>query len=425
MLYRGEPVASFEHPGPHTQRVLASLEFLGGQRRVDVTVQPETIVHLIRRLAMRRNADGSAWQRAVRSQLLASATEWGIGHDDLGDESLGAVLASLGFPLVRHAHSRNVAPPPYVPRWAEPVLAAPDVRTAARAAFGPRATRRVVRELPASLIGELIGGDDAGNAAPRPRSMLLVPLALALALPHSASADVVANVLSAPTADHAPQHWPSVDDLELLRRGFRIVGSAAAARLSREAMTTIDGPGRLVTLMVHVPRLMSAHDGPFPRRLVDLEAAVAAFTSPVVEACPRVAAHRDGAAIDIPVQPLNAPALHRNVERCEEFRYPDSVIRLHGAASGSYSLWLPRSRDELRAWGRELHNCMDDYSENVACNQSVVLGLRRGDRLVAGVELTRDLRRVRQFVRDDNHRPWIAERNALQDILRQLGVASG
>jgi len=425
LLHRDDPVASFERVDPDSPRVRTSLEFLDGQRRVDVTVQPETIVHLVRRLAMRANADGNAWQQAVKSQLLASAAKWGFSDDGLCNETLGVVLASLGYPLVRFARVRGVVPPPYIPRWAEPVFICPDVRSAARAAFGSRASRRVARELPTSLIGESIGAPHEDGSAPARRSMSLVPLALAMALPDGASADVIANVLSASTANHAPQHWPSVDDLELLRRGLRSVGADPAARLCREAMATIDGPGRLLALMVHVPRSLSAHDGPCPRRFADLEAAVAEFTRPVVEVRPRVAAHRNGAAIDLPVAPLNAPAPRRHVERREEFRYPDSVMRLHGAASGGHSLWLPRSRDELRGWAGELHNCMFDYGDCVAGNQCVVLGLRRGDRLVAGVELTCDLRRVRQFVADQNARPRLAERNALRDILGHLGVAGG
>ncbi len=42
VLCRGEPVASFEYRAPGERRVLTRLEFLGGRRSIDVTVQPDT-----------------------------------------------------------------------------------------------------------------------------------------------------------------------------------------------------------------------------------------------------------------------------------------------------------------------------------------------------------------------------------------------
>ncbi len=447
VLHRGEPLASFECRSPGERRVLTRLEFLGGRRSIDVTVQPDTISHLLRRLAIRANDDGNAWQRQLKRRLLVWSTEMGIADALPADDALASVIASLGFPMVRLARDRGVLAPPHVPRWAEPVLAGPDVRAAASAAFGDRSSRRVARALAASLAGDTVGVDDGEApeveaAGPAQRPMALMPLGLALALPQSVSADVIANMLMAPTADHAAQYWPSVYDLHLLRRGFRMLGPSVSAHLATEALATITGPGRLIRLIVHVPRLLSIYDGPAPRHIDDLDAVVIEFVRPPVEPvaqrqpagparcragadAPRVAACEGEGVIDLPVQPLYVPGPVQAIAvgPDDEFRYPDAVLRLHGASSGAHSIWLPRSGDELRRWGRELDNCMADYCEHVACDRSVILGLRRHDRLVAGVELTRDLHRVRQFVRDGNQRPWTAERNALRDILARLGVA--
>ena len=463
VTHGGEPVASFECLVPDQPRVLTKIEFLGGNRRVDVTVQPDTVVHLIRRLATRRNNNAAAWERALKQRLLTAADDWGLGNGIETADSPADVIAMLGFPIARSARSHGVTPPPWVPRWAEPVLAAADARAASRAGFEQRASRRVARVLSESLIGAR--GGDGGGTQQGPQQMVLTPLSMALALPASASADVIANVLAAPTAAHASQHWPSVDELEVIRRGFKLIGPEASARFAIEALTTIAGPGRLVASMVHVPRLLSSSDAPFPRHIQGLEEAVAEFSRPPIEvvrqvqpppparrvvvdppapaeravanhrdqrvapnhAAPpaRVAAHDGAGVIDLPVEPLYAPGPDEQAARRGDVRYPEAVRRIHGATSGDFSLRLPGSRAELGAWGRELRNCMADYVEAVAAGESVILGLYRRDKLVAGIELTADLRRVRQFVRDGNQRPWRAQREAVREMLGRLGVAGG
>ncbi len=447
VIHDGQPVASFECLLPDERRVATRLEFLGGRRSVEVGVQPDTIVHLLRRLAMSRNNNVDAWQRALRRQLLLTSTEWGITTAIEPHDTLAEVIAVLGYPLVGLARSRGVRPPPFIPRWAEPVLVAAEPRAAARAVFGQRASRRVARALATSLVSHEAQG------------MVLIPLAFAIALPPAASSDVIANVLEGATAPHAPQHWPSVDQLHVIRRGFGLIGADASARLALETMQILDGPHTLAALMVHLPRLLASYNRSCPRRLQQLQGAVAEFVNepvemarraanpqprPALAAVPappvapapvaadaarqaggRVAAHNHGGGIDLPVEPLYAPGPPREVPPGQEFLYRESVMRLHGARSGEHSLWLPRSRNELRAWGRELANCMPDYCTAVAAHDSIVLGLRRRDKLVAGIELTPDLRRVRQFVRDNNQRPWRAERDALRDMLGRLGVGGG
>jgi len=437
MIHRGEPVASFECLMPAERRVITRLEFLGGRRSVDVGVQPDTIVHLVRRLAMRRHNNSDAWLRAVRKQLLMGAAAWEIPTSIEPRDSLGEVIAVLGFPMVHMARARGVDPPPFIPRWAEPVLVAAEPRSAARAVFGQRASRRVARSLAASLVrgagAPRVGGEaDPQQGGPTP-TMTLVPLAFAMALPPSAAPDLIANILEGPTAPHASQHWPSVDELEIIRRGFRLIGARSSVRLALDAMDRLDGPATLANLMVHLPRLLASQNRPCPQRLDPLAVAVEDFVNEPADlarqreppAVPRVAAYQDNLRIDLPAEPRYPPGVLQPVAVGDGFEYPTSVRRLHGAAVGEHSLWLPRSARELRAWGEELSNCMADYCRPVAEHRSVILGLRRRDRLVAGVELTRDLRRVRQFVRDDNQRPWKAERDALREILGRLGVGGG
>ncbi len=415
LRHDGVSVASFQCVLPERTRVVTRLELLNGHRGIDVTVQPDTIGHVLSRLATTRNRNVEAWRRVVRRQLLESAKEWGIGAPESATQDLASTIASLGFPLVRSAGERGVRPPPYIPRWAQPVLSSGDARSAARLVFGGRATRRVARVLAESMLGS----DDVDHG----RELVLMPLAMAMALPGDTTGDLIANVLSAPVADHAAHHWPSVDQLNIARRGFALVGVDAAQRFALESLATLEGPAQLFELMAHMVDLTSQHLGPLPRRLAGLAEMVDRLERrPVALPQRRVAAHDAGAVINLPVQPLQAPREMIAVGQGEDFDYPDEVMRMNGATSGDHSLWLPRSRDELREWGVQLRNCMADYNEHVACNRSVIFGMRRNGRLVAGVELTRDLRSVRQFVRDDNQRPWRAEREALRDILRQLGV---
>ncbi len=416
----GRRVASFRH---QQHRVTTGLELLDGQRTIDVTVQPDTIVHLLRGLAGRNRRDGNAWERALARRLEDKAVDWGFEPANPAGEELAPLIASLGFPIIGLAAARGATPPPYVPRWAEPVLSAPDARAAARAAFGRSASRRVVRALPASFLG--------GDSEPAQHALIsLMPLALAMSLPEQSSADLIANVLLADSADHAPQHWPDTDQLEALRRGFRLFGPDLSATLAAEALGSLPGPGRLIYLVVHVPMLFSSNDRRLPRRIDDLESDIADLVVTEMEVPPpprevRAAAYHADRGIDLPVEPLYQPGPAAVVDVGEEFQYPERVLRLHGASFGLYSIALPRTRHELRGWGRQLDNCMADYCDSVAASQSVVLGLRRDGRLVAGAELTGDLARVRQFVRDGNHPPWRAERDALRLLLTRLGVAGG
>ena len=84
---------------------------------------------------------------------------------------------------------------------------------------------------------------------------------------------------------------------------------------------------------------------------------------------------------------------------------------------GDLELVLPRTPDELRAWGRMLGNCLGDFGAAVAEQRSVIVGVRQRGALVAAVELLPNLREVRQFLGVRNRVP---PRSVVDPVLARL-----
>jgi hypothetical protein len=74
-------------------------------------------------------------------------------------------------------------------------------------------------------------------------------------------------------------------------------------------------------------------------------------------------------------------------------------------AGGELELVLPRTPQELAAWGRMLDNCLADFAAAVAEGRSVIVGVRRRRALVAALELQPDLASVVQFLGPRNRVP--------------------
>ncbi len=409
----GVPVAAFELTG---SRVITLLALLRGDRFIDVTTQPHTVGQLIRGAAIRRRRDPNAWEGAVTRGLSAAGAEWAIDDPPTDRTQLAPVAVSLGFPIVRKMMDRGVDPPPFVPRWAEPVLACADARSAAVAAFGSNTTRRVVRTMPASLLGD----PDSTQ-----QQLALIPLAMAMALTPIVDADQVANVLSAPVAVHQPRHWPTVDQLHTLRRAFADFGAEAALALSLDALTQADGLQRLATLAPQLTHLQAAGVGVPPMSLTDLEREVTDIQRP--RPVPPAPARPRRQRAELPAAPRNPPpAPARPAEDVGvPFHYSASVRSIDGACLGHHQLVLPHDQAELQQWTRTLHNCLADYGPAVAAGRTVVFGLRHGERLVAALEFDPGLTTVRQFVRDHNRAPLPRQRDAVRAILQRHGIGQG
>jgi hypothetical protein len=93
------------------------------------------------------------------------------------------------------------------------------------------------------------------------------------------------------------------------------------------------------------------------------------------------------------------------------FRHPAAVARLHGADVGAeLRLLLPRTGDELVAWGRRLRSCIGSFGAAVAAGRSVLIGIEEGGVLAYCLEVAPD-GSVRRFLGERNRpvpRPVVA-----------------
>ncbi len=83
-------------------------------------------------------------------------------------------------------------------------------------------------------------------------------------------------------------------------------------------------------------------------------------------------------------------------------RYPAAVAALHGIEVGAdLRLVLPRTSDELVAWGRRLRSCIGSFGAAVAAGRSVLIG----------VEASGALSYCREVAPDGSVRQFLGERN--------------
>ena len=90
-------------------------------------------------------------------------------------------------------------------------------------------------------------------------------------------------------------------------------------------------------------------------------------------------------------------------------RYPAALAALHGIEVGAeLRLLLPRTSDELVAWGRLLRSCIGSFGAAVAAGRSVLIGVEERGALAYCVEVSPD-GSVRQFLGSGTGRcrvPW-------------------
>lgn len=395
-----EPVLRLRRGAMNGRRVHVDLVLLGGDRCVEVSFHPAATVDLVRGHAERRGCDANGWMGPLLRAVVDDAARWGSWTPSGDDASPLAVLGGVTHPLLGAAYDAGVTPTGEVPRWASPALAEPSMRAAAVRLFGASvATKAVVRSLAASLV--------------RP-AVAWWQLAVASASTSVCTADDVAAVVSAPSAE--PPGLPTAEDVTVLRAGLALLEPARAKRLVLDALAA-DGGG-VRQLEVALRSLVEVKDDvrwPPPVRLAELEAVClrAAAVDPAPRRPPRP--RPDVAlAADTPAAPRRAswttarraPSTRGGPPApTATFAHPPDVRALDGRVLGDLELVVPRTPDELAAWGRMLGNCLGDFGAAVAEHRSVILGVRERGALVAAVELLPDLLEVRQFLGAHNRVP--------------------
>ena len=403
-----EPVLRIRRGAMNGRRVHVDLVLLGGDRTVEVSFHPAATVDLVRGHAERAGGDANGWMGSLLRAIVEDARTWGSWSPS-GAAPAPAALAVLGgvtHPLLGAAYDLGVAPAGEIPRWASAALAESSMAAAALRLFGPSApSRAVVRSLGALLL--------------RP-AVAWWHLAVASAISSVCGLDDVAAVLVATGSDAESDARPSAEDLAVFRAGFALLEPARARRLALDALA-VGGARRLEAAL---RALVDARDElrwPPPARLAELEAACLRATAvdptPPSRATPR------------PVRPLvpeparrpapppvpswatarRAPATSSAAPAGDRaLRHRPEVRALEGddlAGGLDLELVLPRTPDELRAWGRMLGNCLGDFGAAVAEGRSVIVGVRQRGALVAAVELVPNLREIRQFLGVRNRVP--------------------
>ncbi|MFT5203471.1 MAG: hypothetical protein ACI9C1_002871 [Candidatus Aldehydirespiratoraceae bacterium] len=397
------------------------ISMLGGDRCIDVSTQPGTLPTMLRREARARREDPNRWCTGVAAAVFGEAQRWGFGDVPDSDRTdLGALLASLSFPLALLARRGGAGPLPHVPRWAAPTLRAESATAAARVAVGPTATRGAARSLPRGMMP----GDDApAEAAPDLR-----PLGLAMSLADHLRPERLATVLAGGGRWLPPQHWPSVEDVKQLRRLWRTADEATATALAIDALSVEHGSTRLRRSLAIVEPFAVVAELTLARRIVDLEHQ-AAQAVPLERPTPAPRRRGDVRRAHVVAEPAPEPAALPAIPLVApsdgpagttEFAYPPTVEIAHGYRLGEHRLILPRDPAELTRWGRRLSNCLADYAGAVRSGRSVVVGLEERGTLVAALELRAGA--VRQFVGIASARPTRARRDVADRMLHDLAL---
>lgn len=375
----------------------------------DVSVQPGAVAAVVDQQARLGDVDPNRW----RVEIVRSMRGWDPSLEwcPLEPGRLVAAVGALTHPLLGELYEQGGAAIGDVPRWASPVLRARSASDASRQLVGDEATRRLTRTLARSL-------------APVEGHVDLAPLSLAVAGVGLIGVEHLANLLDAgttPTSRARP--LPSVDQVRSIRHGLALYPTERRARLLVDA---IDDPPRLADALTQLPWIEHRVARPLPSRVEEL-----------VELCRRlvpVVAEPPGPSAGVPVaaatpvagpapapepvgrstttapepphqrtsarprqlgrQPLHAPAAPQHAPA--GWVVPTALRTISGVRRGDLTFVVPTSATELRAWSRELGNCLDTYVAATAHERSWLIGLRHDDDLVGCIEICPDSRRLRQ-----------------------------
>jgi hypothetical protein len=438
-----------------TDRVRCSLTFRSGAMAVDVSIQPGAVVRTCDGLARERCIDPHRWSAV----LAGRAARWaGLEPADtcgpVQQTALLRTMTVITHPLLGRAVADGVEPLAEIPRWASPVLRATDARAAARALAGGDATRRVTRSLMASLAPGRHGRDRMTDP-----TIDLGPLCLAVIGAGLVSADELATVLDERGPARLLAELPSVDDVDVCRRGLAVLPPPRRVTVLRDAARA-DDPSCLIDVMHHLWWARDRVEHPLPGRITELRRVCAQQVPVLAAPLPRVtgadapAAPRrpartrrapagptptplpEPAAAEAPVvpppprRPAPAPAPATlafsapspNGDHPGHWTTPSPLRPIDGLTVGELRLIVPRSTTELRRWGDVLHNCLADYAGASSRGESWLVAIERDDRVIGCVEIVPTTRRIRQALGPRNRTLPAAVSTTVIRILERHGI---
>lgn len=274
---------------------------------------------------------------------------------------LDATLWRAAYPLLRPAVDAGFRPDE-VPDPLDRLLHGSTVRAGAEAQFG-RVTRPLVRAVAARLVGD------------RPVFDSLVVATMALPCGPEQLTELIATDPVQPGAVAF-----DVGDVIRARVAFADLPARRVRDELRAALTEPDG-------------------------LADLAERIAAWTpTPGVPARPEPRAAPDQRADgrDRRIGQRTPPAA--TVSSARAIAHPPRWRAVDGQELAGFRAVLPRTGDELVAWGRALSNCLGSYRHAAAAGRSRLLGLLDGGRLRYVVEVTPG-GTIRQIEGSSNQRP--------------------
>jgi hypothetical protein len=453
-------------------RAASSLLFGTGPVRIDVSLQPASIVLEVDAAARDEGIDPNRWRTAVLHELR----QWWpqLQWCEVQPNVLVAAVGAITHPVLGHVYREGRQPLAEVPRWATDVLRCDTVQAAAEA-LAPGATRRLTKALAESLLG-------AGDNDPT----TLGPLAAASVGRDLCTVDELANLLSVPNAA-GPDRLPSVDELASARQALGLYPAGRRAALLDDTTRHHDMrelaevgkylwwardkverplPLRLRELRErcrhHVPVIadrpaggaagrtagrFTDSDPAYPANPADqagTDAFVARASAPAPRrrtpaapagAAPVAAPHLD-AQPHLDTQPhldaqpvlrprpaaFAAPRVRLPGRTPDRWPVPAALLQVHQVRYEGLSFSVPTSRNELATWGAILRNCLGDFARAAASQASWLIGIERDDRLIGCVEVNPAALQVRQALGPRNQPLPDAVHRATIALLRRHGI---
>ncbi len=402
-------------------RARLGLAFFGGDRIVDVSIQPGAWVGRIRQSASRFGANPDRWEAEIRRELLSGGSSegwWTPASVDPESLDLVGLAARSAWPLLRHC-TDDVRE---IPRWATGLLRGPDPVSAVRRQFHTRASRPLIRAVAQQLSG----------------SVDWWTLACVLAC-HSLDADRSARLLDPIEEAASPTHVCSVEQFRMLER---LLGDQPPATVLRFLRSADEGGPRRILRSLDQWRRAADRVGEIPPTVAEAERRIIAMGEPrpatmaIPASAPVAEPVIDLVASDVPelLRPLAASGERepwqraRHAPRAGDVEIPTAFDHsmwdraYHRERHGRVDLLLPADPAHLVEWSRLLRNCLDDYVPAVAARQCTVLAVRVDEVIVGAVEVD-PTGRVRQLMGPAN-RPlasWVDD--AVMGIVRKVNSA--